>query len=90
MRSRGLVARSDSTLKNALAAAAGERQDSDGDGTIDIDELKAGLDPNGDQPEFGCVGRIGSPKSDSATLFVSGAALAAIFLVRRRRRRPIL
>ncbi len=87
MRSRGLVARSDSSLKNALRAATGERQDSDGDGTTDVDELKAGQDPNGDQPEFGCVGRIASGKGDARAFLAFGLALVAIVTVRRRHTR---
>ena len=59
--SRGLAPFDESSLAGALAAAAGERHDSDGDGITDIDALKQGLDPNGsshaptlEDPSFGC------------------------------------
>ena len=45
--SRGLVPFDESSLATALAAAAGEQHDSNGDGISDIDALKQGLDPNG-------------------------------------------
>ena len=61
MVSRGLVPFDESSLANALAAAAGEQHDSNGDGISDIDALKQGLDPNGsapgallEGPTFGC------------------------------------
>ncbi|HET6984586.1 MAG TPA: hypothetical protein VFI53_20750 [Myxococcaceae bacterium] len=60
--SRGLVPFDESSLATALAAAAGEQHDSNGDGISDIDALKQGLDPNGspspgvllEDPQFGC------------------------------------
>lgn len=60
MRGRGLQAYDEPSLKTALDALAAERRDSDQDGTPDIDELKAGADPNaaaGDAivPEYGCA-----------------------------------
>ena len=63
MVSRGLVPFDDSSLATALAAAAAERHDSNGDGISDIDALKQGLDPNGtsstaalvEDPQFGCA-----------------------------------
>jgi hypothetical protein len=62
MISRGLVPFDESSLATALAAAAGEQHDSNGDGISDIDALKQGLDPNGspspgallEDPQFGC------------------------------------
>jgi hypothetical protein len=67
--SRGLVPFDESSLATALAAAAGEHHDSNGDGISDIDALKQGLDPNGssspgallEDPQFGCEasGRAG-------------------------------
>ncbi len=85
LRSRGLLARNDSSLINALKAAEGERQDSNGNGITDIDELKAGRNPNGDEPEFGCVGRI-APRSSYAP---GVAALLVMALLSRRRRKSI-
>jgi len=70
MRSRGLVAQNIASLDTALDALAAERKDSDGDGVPDIDELKAGTNPNvaggGDvpPPSYGCFdvsGQTGSP-----------------------------
>ena len=46
MRARGLVAQNLGSLDTALDALAAENTDSDGDGVPDIDELKAGTDPN--------------------------------------------
>lgn len=46
MRSRGLVFYDEASLRRALDALAAERTDSDRDGTGDIDELKAGGNPN--------------------------------------------
>src|SRR5262249_19820702 len=44
--SRGLRPFDESSLHNALLAAAGEAHSSNGDGVLDIDALKAGLNPN--------------------------------------------
>src|SRR5215813_9861690 len=60
--SRGLTPFDENSLAGALGAAAGERHDTDGDGTLDVDALKQGLDPNGtsshgpsiEDPTFGC------------------------------------
>ncbi|HUM12164.1 MAG TPA: hypothetical protein VLT82_14560 [Myxococcaceae bacterium] len=70
MRARGLVAQNIASLDTALDALNAEHKDSDGDGTPDIDELKAGADPNvaggGNvpPPTYGCFevsGQSGSP-----------------------------
>jgi hypothetical protein len=59
--SRGLAPFDESSLAGSLAAADGERHDSDGDGITDIQALKQGLDPKGsstgpqiEYPTFGC------------------------------------
>jgi len=60
--SRGLAPFDENSLSGALAAAAGERHDTDGDGILDVDALKQSLDPNGtsshgpalEDPTFGC------------------------------------
>jgi uncharacterized protein (TIGR03382 family) len=46
MRMRGLKAGDEASLATALDAMAAENVDSDGDGVTDIDELKAGTNPN--------------------------------------------
>jgi len=75
--SRGLVPFDENSLAGALAAAAGERHDSDGDGITDIDALKQGLDPNGsssthavtlDDPSFGCSATGSTGRT--STLFI--------------------
>jgi hypothetical protein len=65
LRSRGLQAFDEESLRNALLADAGERHSSNGGGITDIDALKAGQDPNGPAatevaPAYGC-GSVGSP-----------------------------
>jgi len=91
--SRGLAPFDESSLAGALAAAAGERHDSDGDGITDIDALKQGLDPNGssstdatlEDPSFGCsaTGSTGG----TSTLLVALAFILRLLAVAQRRRR---
>ncbi len=91
LRSRGAVAYDEAALATALDALAGENKDSDGDGTGDIAELRAGGDPNvgaggGDTivPEYGCSA---SPsRAADPFAFVAAAAVASVLLGRRRRR----
>ncbi|MFN0063830.1 MAG: hypothetical protein ACKVPX_15095 [Myxococcaceae bacterium] len=59
MQDRGLQAYSVATLTSALDAMRVDQIDSDGDGTLDVDELAAGQDPNENvpgppEPFFGC------------------------------------
>ena len=91
LRSRGLEG--ESSLAGALARSEAEGVDSDGDGTSDIAELKAGTDPNSSanasivndqEPGYGCGG--------SAPHGRGAPGLAGIFglgwlLVRRSRGR---
>lgn len=75
LKTRGLRPGDTDSLRGALQAMIGERHDTDGDGTTDADELKAGGDPNGDVDTsvdpigYGCGGaRIASrPVSADAT-----------------------
>lgn len=46
MRAQGLVAYDENRLASTLATMQSSRVDSDGDGALDVDELKAGTDPN--------------------------------------------
>jgi len=46
MRARGMVFYDDDSVKKALAALEADKVDSDADGMPDIEELKAGRDPN--------------------------------------------
>lgn len=46
LRAEGLTAGNDAALRTALDALAAKRTDSDGDGSPDVEELKAGRNPN--------------------------------------------
>ena len=92
LRSRGLVAYDENSLRTALTADEAENQDSNSDGVSDIDALKQGLDPNGasgakSPPEFGCQIAHAGDRDHSEALAVLGGALACLFL-RRRPRTP--
>lgn len=88
MRSRGLQAYDEASLKLALAALTAEKKDSDEDGTPDIEELKAGGDPNvaaGDSlppPEYGCAASGADATSPIFALFV----VIGVACARARRR----
>ncbi|WNG37916.1 hypothetical protein F0U61_32725 [Archangium violaceum] len=87
LRTRGLVAANEGSLRTALSALLSERVDSDGDGTPDTDELVAGRDPNvGDSGEpvdvlpdvtYGCGAAPGAPV---------GLLLGGLLLLNARRR----
>jgi hypothetical protein len=89
MRARGLVAQNIASLDTALDALAAEKTDSDGDGTPDIDELKAGTDPNVaggsavPPPSYGCFDVSGQPGSPLG--LVPLALALALLLLRHRR-----
>ena len=74
MMARGLVAQNLGSLDTALDALAAEHTDSDHDGVADIDELKAGSDPNvagggsATPPSFGCFDASGQRSSPLALL----------------------
>ncbi len=83
LRSRGLRAFDESSLHDALLAAAGERHSSSGSSVTDIDALKAGEDPNAPggasvlTPDYGC-------SSSGAPNLLTIAALAGWLYSRRR------
>ncbi len=86
MRSRGLRPNDVASLNAALDRMAADRVDSDGDGVTDVDELKAGTDPNGggagfEPPVYGC----GSASPAASPPPLAPAALAAFALRRRPR-----
>ncbi len=90
MRARGLSGGND-TLVSALAKLESDAVDSDGDGTTDVAELKAGTDPNSSanasiindqEPGYGCGGT--APQGRSAPGAAAALALSW-FLLRRRR-----
>jgi hypothetical protein len=92
MRARGLTGENRS-VASALAQLESDAVDSDGDGTSDVAELKAGTDPNSSanasiindqEPGYGCGGT--APHGRSAP---GAAAVLTLswFLLRRRRDR---
>lgn len=91
MRERGLRAYDEASLRTALDALAAEKKDSDGDGAPDIDELKAGTNPNGGAgetivPGYGC-GLVGRDSSRSAWwLVIASVGLVALRAARVRAR----
>ena len=92
--SRGLAPFDESSLAGALAAAQGERHDSDGDGVTDIEALERGLDPNGsasgapriEDPTFGCSSTRDGAENTLLLAFVVGLRLAASRIFRLRGR----
>lgn len=87
MMARGLEAQNLSSLDTALDALAAEHTDSDHDGVGDIDELKAGSDPNVGgggsvtPPSYGCFDASGQPASPLTLL-----PLALVWVLLRVRR----
>jgi len=82
MLGRGLKAQNVPSLHTALDALAAEKTDSDKDGVPDIEELKAGTNPNVPgggsvpPPTYGCFDVSGQPGSPLALLPVALAFLA--------------
>jgi len=62
--SRGLLAYDDQSLSDALVTLEADQVDSNQDGVIDVEALRAGSDPNpngvdfcsGPTPTYGCIG----------------------------------
>lgn len=103
MRAHGLVAYDESSLKSALDQIAAEKTDSIGDGTDDIDDLKAGRNPNVPDgagaasvhvdepvvPNYGCGARV-APGPVGIPWLTAVLAVAAIALMSRGRLRQWL
>jgi len=78
-----------SNLGGALTRSETDRVDTDGDGTIDVEELRAGTDPNSpfagassaDDPTYGCA-LTGRGRGVAPALLTLGAVL----ILQRRRR----
>jgi hypothetical protein len=91
MRSRGLNAYDERSLKTALMAITAEKKDSDEDGVADVEELKAGENPNvaaGDDfppPEYGCA--VGSRHGGEERLALGFGILLAAMTRRRSKSR---
>ncbi len=90
LKDRGLTGGGDTdALTTALAALEADAVDSDGDGTTDVEGLRAGLDPNDgvafcgsdvvDAPTYGCFQHA---RAGTGVGLVVGALAAAMF--RRR------
>jgi len=95
MRARGLVKYDENTLRAAVDKMIADQVDSDGDGTIDVDALKAGKDPNPPTcdgaddpfvPSYGCFGRIAPVPSSGPGAGLALVVALAVAIARRRRR----
>lgn len=95
MKANGLKKNDNASLSAALAAITTAKTDSDADGVSDIDELKAGTDPNkaavvvtdGGVPEDNTI-RYGCFAQSAPQFALTGfPMLAALLLLRRHRRR---
>jgi hypothetical protein len=95
LRERALDAEARTSLAAALTKLDSDDVDSDGDKVSDVDELRAGTDPNSEatasirnqaEPEWGCS--VVAPHAH-APLGLGGLALAlaGLFVLRRRPRR---
>lgn len=87
MMERGLEGSSQGDLLiAAMVAMEADAVDSDSDGTLDVDELANGDEPNGGvafcslpSPSYGCFNHV------SGSGFSGGAAVLALLALRRRR-----
>jgi hypothetical protein len=88
MRARGLVLYDEASLGTALAQIEKDGVDSDGDGTIDVDAVRMGKNPNpsSDVPTYGCVGRVSPAAPTDSRLPAFGMLFLVIAAIARRRR----
>jgi hypothetical protein len=90
LKARGLVPGNLASLDTALDALAAEGHDSNGNGISDIDELKAGNDPNAltggstVTPTYGCVGAVAPARPRPGAAALLAAFLAGLVALRRR------
>ena len=78
----------EASLGTALAQMEKDGVDSDGDGTIDVDAIRMGKNPNppSDLPLYGCVGRVAPAAPTDLGLPALGMLVAfAVAVIRRRR-----
>ena len=95
MRRAGLEGGDTSLLLDAVATLETEATDSDMDGAPDVEEIRAGTDPNAAQgklacyvpePEEGCRVFARPPASAAGSAWGLGALLSIAAVVRMRRR----
>jgi hypothetical protein len=90
MKARGLVAYDETALQAALDQMTQGRVDSNGNGVSDVDELRAGTDPNlgsGQEPvTYGCT--VSGARSGSGGLGHAAVGMGLVLAVWRLRRRP--
>jgi hypothetical protein len=96
MRERGLLANDTASLESALTKMEVDKVDSDGDGVIDTEQLRAGRNPNPGavegarnidpvNPEYGCVGKVSTGPVHSPWCWLAVGLLVTLM---RKRRTP--
>lgn len=92
LKSRGFDGETPS-LATALTRLEGDQTDTDGDGVTDVEELRAGTDPNSAvplapsaDPSFGCSVARTASTAGRASWGGAGVLMAAALLLTRRRR----
>lgn len=74
------------TVPGVLGTLEVEGTDSDGDGETDVDELRAGRDPNGDldlcdrAAQYGCFNSIAPPRAAARTNDLTSAILCGLLI----------
>jgi hypothetical protein len=95
MRERGLVAGDSASLEAALTKMETDKVDSDRDGVIDTEQLKAGKNPNPGavegardinpvNPEYGCVGKVSTGPIRSPWCWMAVGSLVVLLRTRRK------